>query len=147
MTTGIQQPGEGTILAVSISSTMTPIAQVVEIDGPAILVEAIDNSTVNGTLITTRPSRQAEPDKLTLKIWYDPNDTVTQALFYTDIATPKTVEAYQLTFNDQHATHAIATFSGFITSFKLNGMKTKSNLGADIELKLTTLLTITVGSG
>jgi hypothetical protein len=138
-TTGIEQPGEGTLLQVSISS-------VVEIDGPGVMVEAIDKTTLAGPLIITRPSLFPEPDKLTLKLFFDPNDTVTQQLFVTDISTPKAVQAYKLVFNDQNTTHAIATFSGFIVSFKLNGLKVKSNLGADIEIQQTTLITFTAGT-
>jgi hypothetical protein len=147
MTTAIQQPGEGTVLAVSISASFVTIAEVVEIDGPGVMVEAIDNTILAGPLIISRPSLFPEPDKLTVKVFFDPNDTITQALFVTDISTPKAIEAYKITFNDQHVTHSFCTFSGFITSFKLNGMKVKSNLGADVEIQLTTLISFTVGSG
>jgi hypothetical protein len=146
MTTAIQQPGEGTLLQVSISSTFTTVAEVVEIDGPGVMVEAIDSTILTGPLIISRPSRFPEPDKLTVKIYFDPNDTITQALFVTDISTPKAIQAYKIVFNDQNTTHAIATFSGYITSFKLNGLKVKSNLGADVELQLTTLITFTAGT-
>lgn len=140
-------PGEGSYLQVAISSTQTTIAQIYEVDGPEILVEAIDKTALNSGLIITRPSKFPEPDKVSFKIWYDPNDTVTQELITTDIQAPGTIEAFQIVFNDSHGTHAMATFSGFFTSFKLNGMKVKSNIGADVEIKLTTILTITVGSG
>jgi hypothetical protein len=146
MVTGIQQPGEGTLLQVKISTTFTTIAEVYDVDGPAVMVEAIDNSTVAGILITKRPSRQPEPDKMTVKVWFDPSDTITQALIVTDISAPATIELFQITFNDQYTTHALANFSGFFTSFKLNGMKNKSNLGADVEIQLTTLIVFTPGT-
>ncbi len=139
-------PGEGTILSVEIATTMTPIAQVVEIDGPEILVEAVDSTAMTTGLIITRPSLFPEPDKITMKVFFDPNDTATHELFVTDFTTPRTIRSYELAFNDSNTTHAKAAFHGFLTSFKLNNMKVKSNLGADIELKLTDLPVFTPGS-
>ena len=81
-------PGEGTILSVEIATTMTPVAQVTEIDGPEVMVEAIDSTAMTTGLIISRPSLFPEPDKLTLKIWFDPSDTATHALFVTDYTTP-----------------------------------------------------------
>jgi hypothetical protein len=139
-------PGEGTILSVEIATTMTPVAQVTEIDGPEVMVEAIDSTAMTTGLIISRPSLFPEPDKLTLKIWFDPSDTATHKLFITDATAPGAIESYELKFNDTNTTPAKCTFHGFLTSFKLNGMKVKSNLGADIELKLTDLPVFTAGS-
>jgi hypothetical protein len=142
----VAQPGEGTLLMVKIATVFTQCAQIVEIDGPEILVEAIDKTVLNSGLIISRPSLFPEPDKVTLKALFDPNDTDTQLLFVTDFTTPKLVRDYKIVFNDTNTTHATSTFSGFLTSFKLNGMKVKSNIGADIELKLTTIPIFTPGT-
>jgi len=141
------QPGEGTLLQVSISSTFVTVAQVYEIDGPEEMVEAIDKTALNSGLIITRPSKFPEPGKLNLKIYYDPADTHTQQLFTNDITTPSNVQAYKISVNDQYMTHSTVGFSGFITSFKITGIKPKSsNLSADVEIQTTTVLTITPGS-
>jgi hypothetical protein len=139
-------PGENTLLQVQIAATFTTIAQVTEIEGPEVLVEAIDSTAINTGLIITRPSRFPEPDTITLKIWFDPNDTNTQILFIQDTTAPGTIQSYKLQFNDGQTTKASAAFSGFTTSFKLNGMKVKSNLGADVEIKLRDLPVYTAGS-
>jgi hypothetical protein len=139
-------PGENTLLQVEIGSTFVTIAEVTEIDGPEVLVEAIDSTAINTGLIISRPSKFPEPDKLTLKIWFDPNDTNTQILFVQDTTTPGTIQSYKLEFNDTKTTHATATFHGFTTSFKLNGMKAKSNLGADVEIKLRDLPVYAAGT-
>lgn len=141
------QPGEGTVLQVTIATVLTPVAQCYEIDGPEQLVEAIDKTALNSGLIITRPSKFPEPGKLSIKIWYDPNDNVAQGLFVADITAPGTVEAFVIVVNDQHVTHSTIGFSGFLTSFKPTGMKPKSsNLSAEIEIQLTTILTIVAGS-
>jgi hypothetical protein len=139
-------PGEGTVLSVMIASTVTPIAQVYEIDGPEVLVEAIDTTDLTHGLIISRPSLFPEPDTVSLKVWFDPNDASTQKMFVTDVTTPGAIQAYTLQFNDKGTTHAKATFSGFTTSFKLNGAKVKSNIGADIEIKCTSLIVFTPGT-
>jgi len=141
--------GEGTVLKVESDTTpgtFSTIAQVTEIDGPEVLVEAIDNTAMESGLITTRPSYFPEPDKLSLKVWFDPNDTDTHKNFVTDYTQPRTVRNYQLEFNDDNTTHAHATFHAYQTSFKLTGMKVKSNLEADVELKLTDLPVFTPGT-
>jgi hypothetical protein len=140
------QPGEGTKLEVMLATVLTPVAQVYEIDGPETLVEAIDISDLTKGIIVTRPSLFPEPDTVSIKVWFDPNDIATHKLFVTDVTTPGAVEAWTITFNDGNATHATATFSGFITSFKLNGAKLKSNIGADIEIKCTTLIVFNPGT-
>jgi hypothetical protein len=140
------QPGEGTLLQVSISASFVTVAQVYEVDGPTMLVEAIDRTALNTGLILKRPSKFPEPDKVSLKVWFDPSDNHTQLLFTGDANVPGTIEIYQLKINDQYTTHALIGFSAFLTSFKLNGMKVKSNLGADIELQLTSLIDFTPGT-
>lgn len=143
---GVVVPGEGTILSVMVATTMTPVAEVTEIDGPEILVEAVDSTAMGTGLIITRPSLFPEPDKLTAKIWFNPSDVATHKLFVTDITTPGTIESWEIQFNDSNTTHAKAAFHGFLTSFKMNGAKVKSNIGADIEIKLTDIPVFTAGS-
>lgn len=141
------QPGEGTLLMVKISAAYVKVAQVFEVDGPEWLVEAIDRTALDTGFILTRPSKFPEPGKISLKVWYDPNDTNTQAMFVTDATTPGAVQDYQLQVNDDNTTHATVGFSAFLTSFKITGVKPKSsNLEADIELQCTTLPVVTPGT-
>jgi hypothetical protein len=60
---------------------------------------------------------------------------------------PGPIDDFMIVFNDDFTTHATAAFSGFYTSFKMNGMKNQENLGADLEIKVTTAVVITPGSG
>jgi hypothetical protein len=130
-------PGEGTILSVQAGGSggsYTPIALVTEIDGPEVMVEAIDATSMETGLIITRPSRFPEPDKLTMKVWFNASS---HAGLITDMTTPGPINGYQLTFNDSAS--STCTFTGFQTSFKLTGMKVKSNVEADVEIKLTSI--------
>ena len=113
------QPGEGTVLQVSISSTMTTVAQVYEIDGPEQLVETIDVTALSTGLILTRPSKFPEPGKVSIKVYYDPHDNNTQGLIVSDVQTPGLSRSWQIQVNDQHTTHATVAFTGFVTSFNV----------------------------
>lgn len=144
------QPGETTKLQVedpATPGTFIDVAEVTEIDGPEVLIEAVDATALNSGIVKTRPSYFPEPGKLTLKIWYDPQDTSSQPLFIVDFTTPHTIRSYKLQFNNETGTYATGAFHAFQTSFKLTGMKVKSNLEADIELQLVDLPVFTVGTG
>jgi antitoxin (DNA-binding transcriptional repressor) of toxin-antitoxin stability system len=130
-------PGEGTVLTMDGA----PVAMVVEIDGPDITVAACDDSNLTRALRVCRPSRLPAPGRMTLRVWYDPNDTAGNSLFTRDSSKPGPVRQYQLILtNPALAVTATAPFSAFVTSFRLTGARLKSNIGADIELQWVTLL-------
>lgn len=141
-------PGEGTKLQVSIASTMTTIAQVVTISGAGYELAAIDKTHLGSTFKTKRSSRLLDPGTLSLSIFYDPDET-THTLITTHIKTPPADpgDSFTLIFGgDSDATPPQETFTGFFSKFEKNGMEVDGNLGADIEIVLTSLPTFTAGT-
>jgi hypothetical protein len=139
-------PGEGTLFQVEIASTYTTVAQVIEVTGPETMVAAIDKTVLTSTLIITRPSKLPNPDKCSLKIYFDGNDNNTQILITGDVTTPGTIRNFKIVFVDGDTTPQCVTFSGYFTSFKLNGLKVEENVGADVEIKPTTVFTFVPGT-
>ena len=147
MTTANTIPGEGTIFQVKVSTVYTTIAQVTEVDGPEMLVAAIDKTNLLSALKLSRGSKLPDPSKVSIKILFDVNDTVSQNLIWGDLnSTPGTSRDFKIIFNDGDTTPSSATFSGFFTSGKLNGIKVEENLGMDVEMKPTTIITFTAGT-
>ncbi len=124
--------GQGTILKMTISSTLTAIAQVLEIEGPGMSVGIKDNTNLSST---AKRKRAQLPDGGTISatIQYDPADA-THVFLTTTIGTwPQPVNACELDFTS--ATHK-ATFNAILTKFAPKGMNTEDNLEADIELEI-----------
>jgi hypothetical protein len=138
-------PGEGTLLQIKIASVFTTIGNRVSIGGPASEVNAVDKTNLDSTLREYRPSQIPEAGRLSLSVFYDPNDSTHQIL-PSRVKTPGTIDDFKLIFNDGMGTPANETFSGFVTKFEKNGMEVDGNLGADVEIQLTTLVTSTEGS-
>jgi hypothetical protein len=129
--------GNGSILKATISSVLTAIAQVTEIDGPSIEVGTKEITNLSDTV---KKFRALLPDygEVTFTIEYDPADT-THAFLQTTVATsPQSAIVYELDFSD--TTHK-ATFSAFITEFHPKGMTPEDTLEADVKLKITGVVT------
>ncbi len=138
--------GEGTKLEMKITTTFVEIGLVYEIDGPGVKVTVVPTDHLTSTVMTTRPGKIPDPDTASIKIWMDPSDTAMHQVLIDRCNAPGTIDDFQITFNDDNTTHAKATFSGFFTGFKFNGMKNQENVGADLEIKLTTIVELTAGS-
>ncbi len=145
MTTPNILPGEGTLLKMSLASTMTTIGQVTKIDGPEVMINAIPTAHLTSTVMITRPSKLPTPKSLTFTIWYDPNDTTMHKLIADRVKTPGTIDDFEIWFVDGNTTKAKAGFSGFFTKVKPGGMEDEQNISADCEVQLTTAVTTTVG--
>lgn len=131
-------PGQGTILQATVSSTLTAIAQVLEIDGPEATVEP--KSTTN-LASTAKTYRALLPDGGTIsaRVQYDPADSTHAFLASKINEYPQTAVAWAMIFNAQNA--PTATFTAILTKFKPVGMNEDDNLEAEIELKITGLVT------
>lgn len=139
--------GEGTTLSIKISAAFVVLGQIHEIDGPNVTVKAVPNANLSSTVMTTRPSHLTTPEKFTAKMWFDPSDTAGQGVLVGRANTPGVVDDWKVIFvNDGNTTPATGTFSGFVTSFKVTGIKNEENIGADVEIQLTTIVTYTAGT-
>lgn len=131
-------PGEGTELKLSISSTLTTIAQLVSIDPAEKTRPAIDTSDLASTARTFRAG-MLDNGELSGVLHYDPG-VVTHAALTTSIDAG-TLETWELIFND--AGDAKYGFSAFLTKFKPTGTEIDGNLGAEFAIKISGAVVIT----
>ncbi|MEZ5945217.1 MAG: phage tail tube protein [Planctomycetaceae bacterium] len=129
--------GEGTILKVDVSATLTAVAQVISIDGPDSSVPEVETTHLGSSAKAYRPGEIPEAGSLDFSIYFDPSDTGHQEL-QTLAKTPSTV-SWQVTFSDG----STLDWEGFLTSFSLSGMEDESNLTADCSVRITGQITFT----
>lgn len=125
-------PGQGATLKMTISSTLTALAQVVEIDGPGMEVGTKEITNLGDTV---KKYRAQLPDggEINATIEYDYADA-THAFLATTVGTwPQAAVACEVNFTASHK----AAFSAVLTKFAPKGMNTEDNLEADITLKVT----------
>lgn len=130
--------GQGTILKFTVAGTLTAVSQVLDVDGPEATVETKETTNLAST---SKSYRALLPDGGTVsaRIQYDPGDT-THLAFVTSINQwPQTPIACAIVFNT--TTTSTATFTAILTKFKPTGMNEEDNLEAEIELKITGLIT------
>jgi len=132
--------GQGTVFKMTISSTLTAIAQVLDIDGPEVSVGVKDKTNLGDT---SKRKRAQLPDSgsVSLSIQYDPADTTHTFLTTTVNTWPQVNNACEIDFNTS-GSHK-ASFNAFIKKFKPKGMNEEDNLEADIELEIDGLVTWT----
>lgn len=130
-------PGEGTILSVGTTSTVAAIAQINSISFGPIEQAVVDAFSLDSTLKITRPSRMPDPGSMNVGGYLDAANT--QHTLIEDSASDHSVLYWKVTTVDGYE----YTFQGFVSSFEYNGMETDSNVGFDLEVKLTTLITKT----
>jgi hypothetical protein len=131
--------GQGTVLSMTISTTLTAIAQVLEISGPEVTVGAKETTNLASTVKTYR-AQLPDSGKVTFSIQYDPASTTHTALTTAVNTFPQAAVNWKMLFNTVAGTDA-AAFSAFITKFAPKGMNTEDNLEADLELQVTGLVT------
>lgn len=130
--------GNGTILKATISSTLTPVAQNVTLDGPSAEVVSIATSHLTtGQTDTFRPGT-TDPGEISGTCWRDPADT-THVWIEGQLWAPTTV-VWNLVFNTSPT--KTASFSGFVTKFANTGIERNKNLEAAFSIKLTGPVTI-----
>jgi hypothetical protein len=131
--------GQGTVLKATISSTLTVIAQVTEIDGPAVEVGAKETTNLASTSKTYR-AQLPDSGTVSFTIQYDPANTTHTQLTAWANTWPQTLIVWNVLFNTTGGSDT-AAFSAFLTKFKPKGMNEEDNLEADVELKLSGLVT------
>ncbi len=129
--------GQGTILKMTISASLTAIAQVTEIEGPEVTVPAIDKTNLSDVYKRWRPGLP-EPGKVSFKIQFDPADTTHQALSTAANTFPQPIVAWTITYNTQSGT-AHDSFTGFVSSYKKTGMNQEDNLTGELEIQMDSL--------
>jgi len=133
--------GQGTILKVTISSTLTAVFQLLEVDGPGAEIGTKETTNLGSTVKTFR-AQLPDPGELSFTVQYDPSDTTTtQALQAMVMTWPQAAVVWNLIFNTSPS-HSWA-FSAILTGFKPKGMNEDDNLEADLKLKLTGAITFT----
>jgi hypothetical protein len=130
--------GQGTILKFTVGGTLTAVSQLLEVDGPEATVETKETTNLAST---SKSYRAQLPDggNVSGKVQYDPGDTTHQAFTTAINQWPQAPIACSLVFNT--ATISTAAFSAILTKFKPVGMNEEDNLEAEIEWKITGLVT------
>lgn len=133
--------GEGTLLAYSPDgTTFTTIAQRLTITGPKMEVASIETTHLDSLFKTFRPSSCPDQGTIDMEFYFDPDiatHTTIRTLMNLPLATATTpLPRWRLTFTDA-GTAASATFSGFPTSFEMNGMEMEGNLMANMSVKIS----------
>jgi hypothetical protein len=128
--------GQGTVLKATISSSLTAIAQVVELDGPACTTGVKETINLGSTSITKRAQL---PDGGTISgtLQYDPTDTT--QVFLTGLITtwPQSVSAWEMIWPAAISGTHMVSFSGILTKFQPKGMNQEDNLEADFEITIS----------
>ena len=130
--------GQGTVLKFTVASSLTALTQVVEVDGPDATVGTKETTNLSSTAKTYRATL---PDggTVTATIQYDPADSTHEALTTAINAWPQTAVAGSVIFNAT-GSHS-AAFNCILTRFHPKGMNQEDNLEADIEFKITGIVT------
>ena|SRR5271166_4595728 len=131
--------GQGTILKMTISSTLTAIAQVLEISGPDVSVGAKDKTNLSDVVKRYR-AQLPDMGKVTFSVQYDPADSTHQALTTAVNTWPQAPVIWNQIFNTISGNDK-AVYSAFLTKFSPKGMNQEDNLEADIELQIDGLVT------
>lgn len=127
--------GQGTILEATIGATLTPIAQVTEIDGPEVTVGTAETTNL-ASLYKTYRAQLPDGGTVSFTIQYDPAGTThTQIAEWVNVW-PQQLVAWSITFATAGGTDKV-TFSAFVTKFKTIGMNENDNLEAECELKIS----------
>jgi hypothetical protein len=133
--------GQGTVLKATISSTLTAIFQLLEIDGPSVEIGAKETTNLTSTAKTYR-AQLPDAGELNFSVQYDPADTTSHQFLQTAVMTwPQVAVAWTLNFNTVVAHNW--GFSAFVTKFKPKGMNEDDNLEADLSLKVSGAITFT----
>lgn len=127
-------PGQGAVFSFGASA----VAQVVEIDGPEATVGTKSTANLASTSMTYR-SLLPDGGTVSFTIQYDPASLTHQALQTAINAWPQAPTACTITFNATAS--PIASFNAIVTRFKPKGMNQEDNLEAEVELKITGLIT------
>jgi hypothetical protein len=126
--------GQGTILKMTISSSLTAIAQVVEISGPEVTVGKKEKTNLSDVAVRKR-AQLPDGGTVSFTIQYDPADSTHTALTTAVNSWPQAAVVWNQIFNTVAGTDK-AVYTAFITKFAPKGMNQEDNLEADLELEI-----------
>lgn len=127
--------GEGTILKVDVSNSLTAIANLISVSGPDSSVPEVENTTLGADSKQYRPGKIPEAGTIDCSIYFDPADSGHQELLAL-AKTPATV-SWQITWSDG----STLDWEGFLTSISFSGMEDEADLQADISVRITGQIT------
>jgi len=133
--------GQGTVLKATISASLTAIAQVLEVEGPE-ATQGTKETTNLGSTVKTFRAQLPDMGTVSASIQYDPADTTHQFLTTAINTWPQPAVVWNVLFNTVGGTDK-AAFSALLTKFAPKGMNSEDNLEADIEIKITGIVTWT----
>ena len=130
-------PGRGTLLSLWIASAYVLVGQRLELDGPDMSTEMIDDTDLDGTQVSYFAGI---PDvgKFSIKLFFNPNNTTHQAIQTLALTVQTAPSQWKLAWNDgSTTTPANFVFYAYLSKFKPTGMKQGEMLQAEIELQVT----------
>ena len=134
-------PGQGTIVKMTISSTLTVVAQVVEGSGGGITVPKVKTTNLASVTQVFRAGLP-EGEEFSFTIQYDPTNAQHEAIIAAAASWPQVPVNWEVIFNTAAGTDNVQ-FSCFVTKFSPKGMNQDDNLEADVSIQPVTIGTFT----
>lgn len=130
-------PGENTTLSYDGSA----VINLLTCTGPDSSVAEVETTVLGATAKTFRPNSISEAGTLSYSFYYDPDNTVHQAI-HASTKVPDVV-THVITIPDADGTGSTTfTQSAFTTSFSLSGMEDGGNITAEVEARITGTITV-----
>jgi hypothetical protein len=126
--------GLGTILQAKISGTFTTIGQRMEIDGPDNSVGTKETTDLD-SLAVERRATLPDGGELSIKVWFDPNDSTHATLAGWVSSPPAVTPSWKLIFPTTPTKSY--PFDGVLTGFKPGGMTPDGYITADLKIAIT----------
>ena len=127
--------GEQTTLSYDGSA----VANLISVEGPDSSVAEVETTSLDSTAKTFRPSQIPEAGTISYSFYFD-GGNATHTAIQASAKTPEIVShVITLTGADGTSTHT-RTFNAFTTSFSLSGMEEESNVQAEVEARITDVI-------
>ena len=132
-------PAKGTLFQVHDgTSTYNTVGQRVSMDGPSKTVGKRRIDHLTSATMQYAPTL-LDPGELSMRIWYDPEDTEHDRLEDLQETDPPTERPMRLIFADSGA--MVLGGTGFVSHFSPTGIQNEGNLEADVRIQPTGLWT------
>jgi hypothetical protein len=134
-------PGKGTALQTGgvAGTTFTTITQRVSIEGPGREVGGANVTDLDSACVEERPTIPDNGD-VTLKLWFDPEDTAHKAL-EAKIDAP-VIEYWRIVFNNGTASRPGRKFQGWASGWQSSGMVVDGYIEAELKIRVTSNPTV-----
>lgn len=142
-TTGYSAAGTTLSRKASGSETFSQVTQLISMSGPNTAIADIDTTLLASTAKTFVPSI---PDngEVTFQVFSVPGDAVYVVL--QGLSQNPEVDSWEITLPDGTTAGSTVTFSGYIKTFGQSGYAIDDKPVSDLTLKVTGLVTLTLGS-